>query len=52
MDISHELDDKVFWVDGLSSINLNQTESESHSDYYNIYNVVGKQIPFHRELTT
>lgn len=32
------------------STNLNQTESESCSDLYNMCNIVGKEIPFMKKI--
>lgn len=49
-EIGNRVDNEVFSADELPSIDLNRTESESYSDYCDIYNVVDKEIPFMEDI--
>lgn len=46
VDIGNAMDDKVPWIDKLSSSNLNQIENESYNNHYNTHNAIDKEILF------
>lgn len=46
VDISNRVDNKISWADSLSPIDSIWTKRESHSNYYNIYNVMSEKIFF------
>lgn len=50
MDIGNEVDNKIPWADGLPPTDLNWTKSGNCKNYYNIRNVINKEISFTEEI--
>lgn len=46
IDKDDKVNNEVLWIDELSVTNQNRIEIVSYNDYYNIYNVLGKEILF------
>lgn len=50
VNIDNRINNEIFQIDKLTSTNLNQTEIKCLSDYYNIYNIVDKEISFIKQI--
>lgn len=52
VDIGNRVDDEVPWADELHPTNSNLTKNKSCSNYYDIHDVMDKEILFTREIQT